>query len=327
MPPSPAILVLILTGLALAGPGQARAESGVGGAASGDDATGGMDTEQSHHGIAGGEVTTDWPATVGLLDGARDHGVACTGTLIRPDVVLTAAHCIDQPDALPSGVFFGAEIDGPGVTVAIDRAVPHPDWDVSARSHICCDIGLLFLAESVDEVEPVQEDRTDISELLGLEVVTVGYGITQGTDGEGFRKAAQGTAQELFEETYYLTAPIDGGGCEGDSGGPVYLDGDPPQVVGVHTFGVGSDCQFDLGGNTRIDIYADWIVEEAGDWVEASPAPPPAADGISEGTGSGCSCSTVDTRTSSWWVLLALVALGTRRRRPRSAEPSSHWCG
>ncbi|NBE07644.1 trypsin-like serine peptidase [Paragemmobacter ruber] len=106
-----------------------------------------------------GVVAGRW-AAVGRIDFGSDG--FCTGTLIAPDVVLTAAHCLydmttGEPFA-PSEVTFRAGWrDG---RAEADRAVamllPHPgfqpglDGDVEARrTQTSHDIGLIKLAEPI----------------------------------------------------------------------------------------------------------------------------------------------------------------------------------
>src|SRR5690348_6230505 len=58
--------------------------------------------------VIGGEPATacQWPSTV-RVDGAS----SCTGTLIHPRVVTTAAHCLDGSSAT---ITFGMSRDAPG---------------------------------------------------------------------------------------------------------------------------------------------------------------------------------------------------------------------
>ena len=101
----------------------------------------------------------------------------CSGTLVRADVVLTAAHCTDflveegsdgfGPDDLR--ISFDPEGDAPYYTV--DHIVVHPDWFTAGpcfgnSKHACLappaeDIALVFLDESVDGVTPapIAEER------------------------------------------------------------------------------------------------------------------------------------------------------------------------
>lgn len=206
------------------------------------------------------------------------RGIAiCTGTLIAPDVVLTAGHCVDTPvDAVkldaPNWVTLGTKVD-------VVEAIAHPNWEQTY------DVALLLLAEEV-EIPPrpiaagciVEDDLHD-----GAPVALVGYGATEADGGgftavlhEGFTEITDHDCTQLDLGCNALVSPggelIAGGDgvdtCFGDSGGPLYLltpRGDYLAGVTSRTFYDYGDEPCSLGGiYVRPDAVRDWIEEETG---------------------------------------------------------------
>ncbi len=262
--------------------------------------------------INGGEAAVeDYPMTGGMLMdadisiGGTDLHVrmlVCSSTLIAPDVVLLAAHCID-PDVLTYG--YGSventdirwtrqadltEFDGrsdttpwPDDAVAAWDWVHHPDWDYTQLGMGLAenrDLALLFLDEPVLDVPyawlVTEAESAQIAE--GLLVDVVGWG-QQVPSESMWEPPPEGTyAVKQMGESYIneLNAfELQVGGavedvrkCHGDSGGPTFLSitTDAPEsmrLIGVTSHAYDtSDCNETGGVDTRVDHYLAWIDEE-----------------------------------------------------------------
>ena len=212
-------------------------------------------------------------------------GLGCSGTLIAPDVVLTAAHCVDNPFGpnVTIEFFFSFALDVssveqtgrlPADAVDVRRAVGHPNFDLDAiepglgNLH---DVGLLFLARPVRNVEPaVMVEVDDGGQMrVGSSVIIAGYGVTEP---EGDQAGVKHVARSLINETVPAEMQIGDRAplaqkCHGDSGGPSYIgisDGKLPvsRVAGVTSRAYDdSDC-YRGGIDMRVDFFRAWITEQ-----------------------------------------------------------------
>lgn len=214
--------------------------------------------------LIGGATTEDDPAVVALTRGSN---VFCSGTLISPSVVLTAAHCIDMAGSDPGvAIYFGSDTRGEGTRIAVKRKQQHREWTGSlAGGH---DIGLILLEFPYTDplvAMPINAD-SPADQHVGAEYRHVGFGVydreTQASDGkkrQGVTTITGTPADVIVSGDESLSV------CFGDSGGPGLLTIDGVEVVaGVHSYTTGGDC-FPPNGDTRVDLYAaDFIVP----WVQ-----------------------------------------------------------
>lgn len=268
-------------------------------------------TAQTVQPIIGGEPAGAWeyPATGGLVLNGR---IYCTGTLVTPSAVLTAAHCIDPEELageMPDFTLLRDEAQIPDVDVNQDmykglNVRLHPGYLRNANDispGLVNDIGILLLRRNVEEIEPellLTRGEADAALLLGVELTILGYGYTDiELTRSGIKYKATTPLVYIGSYEIQMSEPGDPQPCYGDSGGPVFLTLPSGQrrIAGVVSRGPGEEGGCDNGAiATRADPYQEWM------------------DSVTE----TASCSTAGHSAPPWSVVLALlVALVLVRRR------------
>ena len=210
-------------------------------------------------GITFGQPDEGRHPNVGAMIVLEPDGVKylyCSGTLIAPDVFLTASHCTVAAAA------YGAAPEDVFVTfdpVWDENATLYPGtYDINPNyghdSHDLNDVAVIVLNEPITDIEPATlptagllDEMKDNKQLKGQQFVTVGYGTLRDdkTGGQhslgdyGERYFAVQTFQAL--KPYWLQNSMNpstgnGGTCYGDSGGPHFL-GESNMVVSVTVTG------------------------------------------------------------------------------------------
>ncbi len=213
--------------------------------------------------IVGGATTTDYPAVPQIITVAGGEGSSCSGTLITPRVVLTAAHCIDVGAAISTQyVYFGSKSSGTDPVFieqidVIDREFYDP-WSLSGN-----DIALLLL-EHDSQVEPMNINRTPLTNAdIGRSLHLVGWGITSGGGTDSGTKRHVTSQIDGYHNSVVLSyGTSNANTCQGDSGGPGFITRSGEEVVAsVTSWGTGG-CLGNSGA-TRVAKYVAWI----DDWI------------------------------------------------------------
>jgi Trypsin len=226
--------------------------------------------------IVGGEISGADDAVIAFV---REGVVHCTGTLVAPRVVVTAAHCVDAeigPDPLTLQVIFGPRAFEPDAVRAVVAVALHPEWD---RDSFDNDLAFVRLDRPAP-VLPVPMNLADLGDdLVGTPLRLVGYGTTRAgfPRSAGFKRVGLTRLNLLGARTFgFANDPSQT--CEGDSGGPAFLRRGQGRelLAGVASYG-DADCAV-IGVDTRIDAYADsFVVGRLAAWATAGDC---GADGV-----------------------------------------------
>ena len=194
----------------------------------------------------------------------------CTGEVISPHVVMTAAHCVKFGVGVQFLIYTAKSLVFDGTvpttnTLATTGGAAYPMWpstDTSTDSDPG-DIGVVFLAEATS-LPPLSYNHFALPDrLIEQQVRVVGYGLTDGTDATGATAGTKHSAQtylNYIRPNGIVLWDNEHGTCEGDSGGPAFmmLNG-KERIAGVTAIGY-RGCPVKLAAtDTRVDAYTSFV--------------------------------------------------------------------
>lgn len=211
----------------------------------------------------------------------KDHSLkqVCTGTLIAPNVVLTAAHCADDQvseEATDYRIVFGSAVvesdkDLNKVTIRKGKEITlHSEWkneNITNPRDPSFDLALIsFEGEMPEGFKTAKLPSPEFKLDYKGKMVAVGYGLTQGVPDIGateLRRVDIKMNDWSYSITHFETRMHEGGTCDGDSGGPAYLkESNPDQltIIGITSFG-DKYCK-STGYFVRVPTFTRWIQKE-----------------------------------------------------------------
>ncbi|MNJ91036.1 Trypsin [compost metagenome] len=232
----------------------------------------------------GSAIATSTVALVGVIidENNQKYQYTCTGSLIRPNVVLTAGHCVP---AIPKGgrgavlVVFTQDLNQASEKDIryVTDLVQHPDYAldkededarvnkdaevvVSADTKVqnqeeegelqnANDFAIMKFEGSAPQGYKVANILTDETLLTEGAVVTLaGFGFTDGVNkvSDGKMNEVQVTVDGHYGNEVVLDQSQGKGACHGDSGGPAFLEVKGVQYLwGVTSRGIGKDGKDD----------------------------------------------------------------------------------
>ena len=309
--------------------------------------------------VIGGDADLAHESVVSItttLDAARPE--LCTGVVVAPRVVLTAAHCAIAYAAGDLVVGVGASAASPARTLSVLRVHAYPDFNyLDDDFRHGRDIAALELAVDAG-VAPIAFARASSDRpIAGDRLSVVGFGATSEADAE--TRGTRGIASVIVASTcdrLITFGDATARSCHGDSGGPLLADVRGVEtVVGVVSFGGKSadDCA-PPSFAVLVAPYAAWLQSivdgnaddgcaracparsaactpsDAGAY-DASPdttdaEPEPSSPRVVAGGGGACSQSRSaggDKAVGASLILLVIASVSRRKERLRSRAARS----
>ncbi len=244
--------------------------------------------------IRGGREATPgaWPWQAALVYAYNDAyaGQFCGGSLIHPEWILTAAHCVHDDRASNIEVVLGRHqlsLDE-GERISLTQILVHPEYISTLSGN---DVALLRLSRPTTQTTVTLDDNVAVvAEERSLNATVIGWGATDDlyngsdvlrevslplVDRATCNKAYFGYGYGSITESMICAGYAKGAksACYGDSGGPLMIPTD--STGGWTQVGVVSWGRYGCSGIQNYNVYARVAVHS--EWIEDCLANPNAA--------------------------------------------------
>ena len=221
-----------------------------------------------------------YPFMVALVSHRGDayNGQFCGASLIAPEWVLTAAHCVVGERASGIDVVIGRHDlnQNDGERIRAKAITVHPQYNDRTTTN---DVALIELAQA-STFAAVSLPADGTLEVTGTPATVTGWGDTQARPRfpstlqqvivplVSDAKCAQAYGSDFKAAVMLCAGDFDRGGidsCQGDSGGPLFVTtGDTWTQLGIVSWGNGCALRRNPGVYSRVSALQPWITQISG---------------------------------------------------------------